>query len=110
MKIKSLRNRLLLFPIIFIWWLIQLTVFSLIGGFLSLMFGIMGLILSLILGDNIDIKMNFIFIFGWVIAPFIWWYRYFKFGDIKILKEFRNLMNNKNLLSNEEEFNYNDLE
>jgi hypothetical protein len=100
-----LKNRILLSPIFIFWWLIQLIIFSGIGGIISLFFGSMGLFFNLFFKEN-DNKMFLLYMFGWVIGPFVWWYRYFKYGKIKILKEFRNLLNNKEL--GEEELNEED--
>lgn len=81
--------RLILFPIIFVWWfLFQLFVLSCFCGYLSIMLGIVTMISAFGSSDwQDDFSAGIGFILLPIISPFVWLYRYFKLGEFNVLIE-----------------------
>lgn len=81
--------RLILFPTIFVWWfLFQLFVLSCFCGCISIMFGIVAMLGAFGSSDwQDDFAAGFGFIILPIISPFIWLYRYFRFGEFNTLIE-----------------------
>lgn len=82
----SFLQRFYLLPIFFIWWCIQLLVYSICGGAFILMLGVPTLLLEF--GKKKEDRNwgdSFHFISVPFIYPFIWWIRYFKFGEYNSL-------------------------
>jgi len=81
--------RIVLFPIIFIWWFIfQLFAFSLFGGIFVVLMAFGSMLTAF---GSSDWKEDFIegvgFLFMPIIAPFIWLYKYFRLGEFNTLFE-----------------------
>lgn len=91
--IRNVYLRVLLTPIVFLIWLVQLCVFGIMGC-LGFFFGLMGLFNILFFGSSepweSEKEILFTLMIGWwAYYPWLWWYRYFKTGDFRVLEEFR---------------------
>ncbi len=81
--------RVILFPIIFIWWfLFQLFAFSLFGGMFIVIIGLSTMIGAFATSDWAeDFVEGLGFILLPFIAPFTWLYKYFVLGEFNTLFE-----------------------
>lgn len=75
---KSSLNRLIGVPFAVLWWTIQTFIWWIVGAFI-----ILPLSLTALSGaDNPhDRAIGGLFTIIYFILPFVWWYRYIKFGD-----------------------------
>lgn len=74
-------------PIMFIWWFIQLIIYSLAGGFFLLSLGIASFFEEFgKKSENRDFITPLSMILAPLICPIIWWIRYWKFGEYNTLE------------------------
>ncbi len=90
MIIKNPILRFVLLPLALFSWLLQAVIFGVMGcaGFVI---GITALVMTMLFGDiDMDKRGLFAITIGWLVYyPWLWWYRYFKYGHIGVLSEFK---------------------
>lgn len=79
----SSRGKIAMIPLMLIWFIVQLLVFSIILGMFSVLIGIIGLIIVFFEKES-DYNFPIFLILLPLLGPFIWWYRYIKFGEYNI--------------------------
>lgn len=87
-KIKSKTWRFILLPITIIWFLFQLIAFSYAGGHVCLFLGVGGIIFSVFsMPDEREVifLLSLLILLLPIFAPFLWWYKYFKYGEYSVL-------------------------
>lgn len=83
-SIVSKNNRLLLSPLYLFWWMFQLFAFYWFALGMSFFLLLITLLMSIGNKDSTDVFIV-VFIYSFF-SPFIWWYRYFKFGFTNTLE------------------------
>lgn len=87
-RIKNSVVKVLLMPFMVVWFAIQLFMCSFIGGGILVVLAIMGLLSEIFKKpEDRDWGTPLSFLILPIAAPFIWWYRYFKFGEYNLLIE-----------------------
>ena len=74
--------RFILLPLMIIWWFLQLLVFSGFGGIVCAIIAFVGFFSELgKKSEDRDFESGLFMLLTPIIAPFVWWIRYFKFGE-----------------------------
>jgi len=78
--------RYILLPITIVWFLAQFVIFSFFGFTLGYVAALMGVFISLFeMPEDRDWDIVIRLFVLPIIAPFIWWYKYFKYGEYGVL-------------------------
>ena len=79
--------RFIMLPLAFIWWSLQLFMFTCMSAFSTVI--AIGMLLSSIFEKPEDRQLEdaAMFLLLPLIAPIAWWYRYFKYGQYNVLIE-----------------------
>lgn len=80
-KHLSILKRIILLPISFVWWAINVLIFSSLGFMAGIPMGLFSVILLAFSHDKVDIDLTLFLLFGWLICPVLWWYKYFAYGE-----------------------------